>query len=78
MPKINLTQKEKLTIREKEICQLIAYANIRKDIACILGIKQSTVDTHFKNIHLKTNTANAAELLLWVIDNGFRDTPNNK
>ena len=48
-----------LTKREKEIVRLIKEASSRKMIADALGISIRTVDTHLKNVHLKTNTSNS-------------------
>ena len=45
-----------LTQREKEIIILHMKGKNRKDIARLWNLAISTVDTHIKHIHLKTNT----------------------
>ena len=50
----------KLTKREIEIIKLVKKGYSRKMIAEELGISETTVDTHLRNIHHKTNTHNSA------------------
>lgn len=52
-----------LSKQEKEIVYLISLGHVSREIADLLSISKSTVDTHRKNIHRKLNTSNTAELL---------------
>lgn len=55
--------KEKLSLREIEIIQLIAEGLSSKDIADKICLSPFTVDTHRKNINSKLNVKNVGELL---------------
>lgn len=57
------------SIREVEVLELILQAKSRKMIASELNISIHTVDTHLRNIHLKTKTHSMAELIMWLINN---------
>lgn len=54
--------KKELTKREREILELVAWGNSQKEIAYELDLKKWTVDTHLKNIKLKTGLQKATEL----------------
>ena len=58
-----------LTKREKEILQLVCNANCRKTIAKKLNISLHTVDSHLRNLHLKTKTHSLTELIIWTLNN---------
>lgn len=60
-----------LTPREMEIVQLIATNLTSKEIAKQLQISPETVNTHRKNIHVKTGTKSAIELVLFAQDKGW-------
>ena len=62
-----------LTHREIEIVRAVAKGKILKEICDELNITASTLNSHLKNIYLKTGTNNLRELILWAIDNGHRD-----
>jgi two-component system secretion response regulator SsrB len=59
----------KFSIRELEIIHLIAQAKCRKSIADELKISIHTVDTHLRNIRLKSNTHTLLELAIWMLNN---------
>jgi DNA-binding NarL/FixJ family response regulator len=65
----NQTKVTLLSKQEKEIVYLISLGHVSKEIAELLSISKSTVDTHRKNIHRKLNTSNTAELLKLIHDN---------
>ncbi len=60
-----------LTIREKEIIQLISKNLSNKEIAEQLFLSVHTIETHRKNILKKTNTNNVLSLLKWADENGI-------
>jgi DNA-binding NarL/FixJ family response regulator len=55
-----------LTIREKEIIQLIAKNLSTKEIAEALFLSTHTIETHRKNILRKTETNNVLSLTKWA------------
>jgi DNA-binding NarL/FixJ family response regulator len=59
-----------LTPREKNILHLIAEGNSTKEIAMQLFVSINTVETHRKNMLLKTGLRNVAHLIKWAYDNG--------
>jgi two-component system, NarL family, nitrate/nitrite response regulator NarL len=67
----NITQKDLLTRREKEIIQLIAkeYTNVM--IAEQLFISEYTVESHRKNIFRKTNVKSIVGLINYAHDNNL-------
>ncbi len=52
-----------LTLREKEVLQLISHGNTTKQIAQNLYISNHTVVQHRKNLLRKMNAANTAQLI---------------
>lgn len=59
-----------LTPREKEIIRLIAEGQNTKEIASTLFISINTVESHRKNMLLKTGLKNVAHLVKWAYENG--------
>ena len=60
-----------LTLREKEIVQLLAKEYTNDKIAAELQISYRTVETHRKNIMQKTKASNLAGLLKYAYGNGM-------
>jgi len=60
-----------LTNREIQIFNLIAQNLTTAEIADILNISIATVGTHRKNIHRKTGTHSALELINHAMENGW-------
>jgi DNA-binding NarL/FixJ family response regulator len=58
----------KFSSREKEIIAMVASAKCRKAIAFELDLSIHTVDTHLRNIRLKTNTHSLPELIIWAMN----------
>lgn len=56
-----------LTVREREVLQLIAEGQSNKDIANLLGLSPYTVETHRGNILEKLNLHSVAELILYAV-----------
>jgi two-component system response regulator NreC len=61
---------ELLSPREREILQLIAEGQSNKDVATLLGISVSTVETHRGNILQKLNLHSVPELILYAVRKG--------
>lgn len=59
-----------LSEREREIFQLIAEARSNKEVAELLGISVSTVETHRARILEKLDVHNTAELVLYAVRRG--------
>jgi two-component system response regulator NreC len=60
-----------LSVREKEILQLLASGKSNRDIADLLCISISTVETHRNNIFQKLHLHNLAELILYAVRKGL-------
>jgi two-component system response regulator NreC len=61
---------ELLSDREREVFQLIAEGKTNKDIAAILFISPSTVETHRARIMEKLDVHSAAEIVLYAVRRG--------
>jgi two-component system response regulator NreC len=59
-----------LSEREREIFQLIAEARSNKEIAALLGVSPSTVETHRAHIMEKLDLHSAAEIVLYAVRRG--------
>ena len=60
-----------LTDREVEVLILISQEHSSPEIANILNISQSTVDTYRKSLLKKTNVKNAVGLAMYAVKNKF-------
>jgi DNA-binding NarL/FixJ family response regulator len=58
-----------LTNRETEVLKLISQEHNSLEIAEILNISQSTVDTYRKNLLKKTNVKNSVGLVMYAVKN---------
>lgn len=56
-----------LTDREKEVLQLLAEGKTNKEVATLLNLGVSTVETHRVNLMQKLNVHNTAELVLYAV-----------
>jgi two-component system, NarL family, response regulator NreC len=61
---------EALSEREREIFQLIAEAKTNKEIAALLNVSPSTVETHRAHIMEKLDLHSAAEIVLYAVRRG--------
>jgi len=59
-----------LTDREKEVLQLLAEGRSNKEVAGVLDIGVSTVDTHRANLMQKLGLRNTAEIVLYAVRKG--------
>lgn len=62
---------DKLTVREREIFQLLAEGNKNQQIAEKLHVSVKTVETHRAHIMEKLNLGNIAELVKYAIEIGI-------
>jgi two-component system response regulator NreC len=60
-----------LSLREKEILQVLASGKNNREIADLLHISLSTVETHRNNIFQKLHIHNLAELILYAVRKGL-------
>jgi DNA-binding NarL/FixJ family response regulator len=65
-----LDRYESLSEREREIFQLIAEGHSNKEIADLLSVSPSTVDTHRTHILQKLDVHSTAELVLYAVRRG--------
>ena len=56
-----------LTDREKEVLQLLAEGRSNKEVATLLDVGLSTVETHRANLMQKLNLHNTAEIVLYAV-----------
>jgi DNA-binding NarL/FixJ family response regulator len=61
---------ESLSGREREIFQLIAEAKTNKEIAALLHVSPSTVETHRAHVMEKLDLHSAAEIVLYAVRRG--------
>jgi DNA-binding NarL/FixJ family response regulator len=63
-----------LTDRELEVFQMVGQGKTTKYIACKLGVKPKTIESHREKVKTKLGLKNAAELncraVQWVLENG--------
>ena len=59
-----------LTDREKEVLQLLAEGRSNKEVAALLDLGLSTVETHRANLMQKLNLHNTAEIVLYAVQEG--------
>jgi len=61
---------DSLTEREREVFQLIAEGKTNKEIASVLFVSPSTIDTHRAHIMEKLDVHSAAEIVLYAVRRG--------
>ncbi|MBI2829105.1 MAG: response regulator transcription factor [Acidobacteria bacterium] len=66
----NIDRYESLSAREREILQLIAEGKANKEIAALLSISPSTVETHRARLMEKLDLHSAAEIVLYAVRRG--------
>jgi DNA-binding NarL/FixJ family response regulator len=59
----------RLTLREREIVQLVGEGKTSKEIAGMLGVSLKTAETHRSNILIKLNLHSTVELVLYAVRN---------
>ncbi len=64
-------QYEKLTLREKEVFQLIAQGKSNKEIAVLFDISVNTVAVHRARIMERLGLHKTAEIVLYAVKNGL-------
>lgn len=69
-PEKGQSRYETLSQREREIFQLIAEAKTNKEIAALLNVSPSTVETHRAHIMDKLDLHSAAEIVLYAVRRG--------
>jgi DNA-binding NarL/FixJ family response regulator len=60
-----------LTDREKEVLHLLSEGRSNKDVATLLKVGLSTVETHRANLMQKLNLHNTAEIVLYAVRKGI-------
>jgi DNA-binding NarL/FixJ family response regulator len=60
-----------LTDREKEVLHLLAEGRSNKEVATLLDLGLSTVETHRGNLMQKLNLHNTAEIVLYAVRKGL-------
>jgi DNA-binding NarL/FixJ family response regulator len=73
-PTTRLSEERPLTVREREVLQLVAEGKSSKEIGVILHIAVPTVETHRRQIVEKLNLRTIAELTKYAIREGLTST----
>lgn len=60
-----------LTDREREVLQLLAEGRSNKEVATLLDVGLSTIETHRANLMQKLNLHNTAEIVLYAVRKGI-------
>jgi DNA-binding CsgD family transcriptional regulator len=60
-----------LTDREKQVLKLVAEGHSNKEVAELLSISTTTVETHRAHILHKLDVHNTAELVLYAVRKGL-------
>jgi two-component system, NarL family, response regulator NreC len=60
-----------LTDREKEVLQLLAEGRSNKEVATLLNVAVSTIETHRASLMQKLNLHNTAEIVLYAVRKGI-------
>jgi len=63
-----------LSEREREIFQLIVEGRTNKEIAEMLGVSPSTIETHRAHIMEKLDVHSAVEMVLYAVRKGIIST----
>jgi DNA-binding NarL/FixJ family response regulator len=65
------TIKHVLTMREREVIQLLAEGKSIKEVAVILGLSVKTAETHRSNVMRKLEIHSVSELVLYAVRNNI-------
>jgi DNA-binding NarL/FixJ family response regulator len=60
-----------LTERERDVLQLLAEGRSNKEVAALLELGLSTIETHRANLMQKLNLHNTAEIVLYAVRKGL-------
>jgi DNA-binding NarL/FixJ family response regulator len=63
----------RLSLREREVVQLVGEGKTSKEVAGTLGISLKTAETHRSNILVKLNLHSTVELVLYAVQNDIVD-----
>ena len=67
----SLPAPRRLADREKEVLQLLAEGRSNNEVASLLSLGLSTVETHRANLMQKLNLHNTAEIVLYAVRKGL-------
>jgi DNA-binding CsgD family transcriptional regulator len=59
----------RLSLREREVVQLVGEGKTSKEVAATLGMSLKTAETHRSNILMKLNLHSTVELVLYAVQN---------
>jgi DNA-binding NarL/FixJ family response regulator len=68
------TMSDRLTVRQREVLQLVAEGRTRKEIAAILNISVKTVEFHKATLMRELNLGTPADFARYAISHGIIDT----
>ena len=70
------THLDALTLREREVFDLILQSRSNRDIAAYLCISIKTVETHRSNINRKLSVRRTTDLIRFAVAQGITVAPN--
>ena len=62
-----------LTVREREVLQLVAAGSTNREIAASLFISENTVNFHMKHVLAKLHVKNRAQAAAYAVQSGLVD-----
>jgi DNA-binding NarL/FixJ family response regulator len=65
---------DELTVREREILELVAHGKTNAEIATILNLSAKTVSNYISNVLLKVHATDRAKLMLMALEAGMGQT----
>ena len=69
-----VAERDKLTVREREIVQCLAKGESNKEIARNLDVAESTVKIHVQNILKKLNLNSRVQVAVYAVEHGMSGT----
>lgn len=69
--KFGVMKKNNLSVREREVAELLAWGASKKQVSEKLYISEKTVDNHTRSIYCKTGCNKVNELSAWWFCNEF-------
>lgn len=75
-PGATLSQRDRITPREREVVQLLAEGKSTKEVAVALNLSVKTAETHRSNIMRKLDLHSISELVMYAVRNNIVQVTN--
>src|SRR6266480_744799 len=70
--------KTELTLREKQVVNLVSQAKLNKEIAYELHLTEGTIKEYLNRIFRKLGTTNRTELAIWAVSHQANHSPESR